>query len=150
MARMHSRDKGKSGSTRPIDTKRSWIRYKAKEAEMLVLKLAKEGLSTSEIGITLRDTYGIPDAKEILGKKITQLLQEKDLTKDIPEDVMALMRRAVKIKKHLEGNKHDETAKRGLTLTESKIKRLVKYYKKTNKLPTDWKYNPDQLILTIE
>ena len=41
-------------------------------------------------------------------------------------------------------------AKRGLELTESKIRKLVKYYKKTKKLESDWKYDPDKIRLLIE
>ena len=43
MARMHSRDKGKSRSTKPIAKKvPSWVSYKTKEVEKLVVKLSKE------------------------------------------------------------------------------------------------------------
>ena len=49
MARMYSRDKGKSGSTKPAKkTIPSWVRYKGKEVELLVKKLAKEGLTTAK------------------------------------------------------------------------------------------------------
>jgi small subunit ribosomal protein S15 len=34
-------------------------------------------------------------------------------------------------------------------LTESKIKRLVKYYRRTKKLPKDWRYDPEQAVLII-
>ena len=80
MARMHSRKKGKSGSKRPVrKTLPSWIRYKPKEIELIVIKLAKEGKTTSEIGAILRDVYGIPDIKKLLKKNITKLLEEKKL-----------------------------------------------------------------------
>jgi len=41
-------------------------------------------------------------------------------------------------------------AKRGIELTESKIRRLVNYYKKTGKINKDWKYDPKNLRLLIE
>ncbi|MBT7237573.1 30S ribosomal protein S15, partial [Candidatus Woesearchaeota archaeon] len=42
MARMHSRKKGKSGSTRPeVRKKQTWIKYNSKEIEALVEKLGK-------------------------------------------------------------------------------------------------------------
>ena len=57
MARMHSRDKGKSGSTKPLETKKkAWIRYKESEVESLVVKLSKQGNSASQIGLILRDS----------------------------------------------------------------------------------------------
>ena len=42
----------------------------------------------------------------------------------------------------MEDNKQDQTAKRGLQLTESKINRSAKYYRKEKKLAVDWKYDP--------
>lgn len=150
MARMHSRAKGKSGSTRPAsEAKPSWLKYKAKEIELLIVKYAKEGNAASKIGLILRDKYGIPDVQQIVGLPITAVLEEKKLAGDIPEDLLNLMRRAILIRKHLEENKHDETAKRGLILTESKIRRLVKYYKKTKKLAQDWKYDPDRVRILL-
>ena len=151
MARMHSRAKGKSSSKKPLDTtKPLWVRYREKEVEMLIAKLAKEDLSSSEIGIILRDSYGIPNIKQVTGKKIQQILKEKNLLKEVPEDLKALIKRALMIRKHMENNKQDMTAKRGLQLTESKINRLVKYYKANKKLPADWKYDPETAKMFIE
>jgi len=145
---MHSRKKGKAGSKKPMKKKTlTWVRYKGKEVEMLILKLAKEGKSPSQIGLYLRDTYGIPDVRKLLGKKINKVLKERNLAAKIPEDLMALIEKAVQIRKHLEANKKDEPAKRGLTLTESKIKRLVKHYKETRALPEDWKYDAKSLAM---
>ncbi len=150
MARMHSRARGKAGSHKPLEPKKpTWVRYGAKEVEMLIAKLAKEEMSTSEIGITLRDSYGIPQVKQITGKKIQKILQEKKLLADLPEDLKNLITRAIIIRKHMENNKHDMTAKRGVQLTEAKINRLVKYYKANKKLPVDWKYKPETARMLI-
>lgn len=151
MARMHSRKKGKSGSKRPVrKTLPSWIRYKPKEVELIIIKLAKEGKTTSEIGMILRDIYGIPDIKKLMKKSVTNILEEKKLKMAIPEDLLALIKKSIAVKKHLEENHKDEVAKRGLILTESKIRRLVKYYKKVKRLPVDWKYEPAKIRLFIE
>lgn len=151
MARMYSRKKGKSGSTRPANpTKPAWIQLKDKEIEMLIVKLAKENMSKSKIGLLLRDQYGIPDVKLVTGKSITQILDAKQLTPEIPEDLMNLIRKAVFIRKHLEENHKDQPAKRGLILTESKIMRLSKYYKGTGKLDVAWKYNPETIKLLVD
>ncbi len=150
MARMHSRARGKAKPTRP--SKRilpSWVRYKEKEVEMLVTKLAKEGKSTSEIGIILRDSYGIPDVRTVAKKTISQILKEKSLEREYPEDIFNLIKRAFVIRKHIEKNRQDKTALRGLQLTESKVKRLGKYYKKTGRLPEDWKYDPKTIRLHV-
>lgn len=151
MARMYSRRRGKSGSKKPLEkTKQSWLRYKPKEAEMLIVKLAKEGKSASKIGLALRDSYGVPDVKLLTGKTITKIMNEKKLAPKIPEDIMALIKKSIKIRKHREENRQDKTSLRGLQLTESKIKRLVKYYKKAKKLPVDWKYDVKSIKLYVE
>lgn len=151
MARMHSGKKGKSGSTKPSKKEKpSWLNYKPKEVEMLVVKYAKEGMSPSQIGIQLRDQYGIPDVKTVTGSKITEILEEKELLNDIPEDLLALIKKRVRITNHLEENGKDMTAKRGLELTESKIRRLTKYYKKTGRLPKDWSYDPQKIQLYLD
>jgi small subunit ribosomal protein S15 len=150
MARMHSRDKGKSGSVKPsVKQQPSWIRYKPKEIEILTVKLAKEGKTMSEIGMVLRDTYGIPSVKDLTGKSIAKILKEAKLLAEIPEDLTALIKKAIKVSKHIEGNKQDMTGKRGMQLTESKIKRLVKYYKSNGRLPDTWKYDKDTMQLFI-
>ena len=143
MARMHSRKHGKSGSTKPV--KKSlpvWLRYKPQEAELLIAKLAKEGKNASEIGTMLRDIYAIPDSRLLFNKKLSRILKEKNLSSELPDDLLDLIRRSVVIRKHVEANNKDQTAKRGLNLTESKIKRLTKYYKKKGKLASEWKFDP--------
>jgi len=150
MARMYSGRKGKSGSTKPSKiTRLSWVRYKPNEIELLIAKLAKEGKTSSQIGLFLRDVYGIPNIKQVIVKNVTTILKEKNILSKIPEDLMALIKRSITLKKHLESNKHDVPAKRGLELTESKIRKLVKYYKKTKKLEKDWKYDPDKIKILI-
>ncbi len=151
MARMYSRKKGKSGSTKPSKKAvPSWVTYKAKEVELLVAKLAKEGKTTSEVGLILRDNYGIPCVKILTGKSISAILKTKNLLKDIPDDLMSLIKKSIEIRSHLEENKKDMTAKRGLLLTESKIRRLVKYYKNNKRLSNEWKYDPKKIKLMLE
>ncbi len=151
MARMYSRKKGKSGSTKPAEkTAPSWLQYSGKEVELLVVKLAKEGKSPSLIGLYLRDEYGIPDVKIITKKSITEIMDERKLSKSLPEDLMNLLKKVLAIKLHLETNHKDVPAKRGLQLTESKILRLVKYYKRVGKIDKDWKYNPSQIKMYVE
>ncbi len=150
MARMHSRKKGKSGSKKPSTQKpQPWISYSAQEIEQLIVKLAKTGKTSSQIGIILRDNYGIPDLKKITNKKITKILNEHKLQQKIPEELTNLIKKEIKIIKHLEKNKKDMPSRRGLLLTGSKIKRLTKYYKRTGVLPKDWIYSREQAKITI-
>ena len=147
---MHSRAKGKSGSTKPIKKVPSWAAYKEKDVEKLITKYAKAGKSSSEIGIILRDNYGINSIKALTGKKVQAVLVENNLNKKLPEDLLSLIQKMIDIKQHLEKNKQDMTAKRGLQLTSSKIMRLIKYYKKSKKLAADWKFNQSRLKMYIE
>ena len=150
MARRYSGAKGIAGSKKPIrKVAPSWSRYGAKEIEMLVLKLSKEGQTPSQIGLHLRDVYGIPDVKIVCGKSISQILADKKALPVIPEDLMALIKKLILIKKHMEENKQDNVALRGLQLTESKIQRLIKYYKGTGRLPADWKYDVSKAKLYV-
>jgi small subunit ribosomal protein S15 len=150
MARMHSRKKGKSGSNKPIDTKKkSWFIRDAKEIESLVLKLAKSGMTKSQIGLNLRDSYGIPSVKAITKNSIGKILEKNKMEQELPEDLIALIRKEVKLVKHIEENKQDKTARRGLRLTESKINRLIKYYRRIGRLPRGWKYDKDKAKLLV-
>lgn len=147
---MHSRKKGSSGSTKPAKMeKKLWTRYSAKEVEQLVLKISKQGFNPSMIGMILRDSYGIPDIKTLTKKKITKILEENKITLKLPEDIQNLIKKDIKLMKHFENNKHDMTVKRGLKLTESKIGRLAKYYKRVGKLPVNWKYEKAKAKLLV-
>ena len=106
-------------------------------------------MSSAQIGLILRDQYGIPSVKVVAKKAVTQILKEHDLYPKIPEELMNLLKKAVQIMSHLEKNKKDYQAKRGLELTESKIRRLAKYYIRKGKLPKDWKYDPEQAKLLV-
>ena len=151
MAKMHSRKKGKSGSHKHIiKTKNAWVIHSEKEIEKLVIKLAKNDLHSSQIGLRLRDSYGIPNVKSITKKGLVHILKENSLTKKIPEDILSLIKKDVRLTKHLEINKKDMAVKRGLQLTLSKINRLSKYYKRVGKLPTDWKYDRSKAKLLLE
>ena len=151
MARLHARKRGKAGSKRPSrKTAPKWIRYKKDEVEKLVIKLAKEGNSTSMIGLILRDQFGIPLVKKITGKTISEVMKENNLYPKLPEDLFNLLKQAVNLRNHLEKNKSDYTSKRGLELLESKIRRLGKYYVREKVLPEDWVYSPEKAKLLVQ
>lgn len=141
MARLYASKRGKSGSTRPISKKSpSWCKYREEEVEALVVKLAKQGNSPSMIGLILRDSYGIPLARSISGKKVSQLLRQSQASPSIPEDLQVLVQKAKDLAKHLQRNKQDSVNKHSMALVESKIHRLTKYYKSEGLLSQDWKY----------
>lgn len=151
MARMHSRKKGKAGSRKPADKKvPKWVEYKKPEVEKIILKLRKEGNSAASIGLILRDRYGIPSVKAVTGRKVVAILRDAEEYPEMPEDMLNLMRKAVQIMAHLEKNRQDKYSKRGLQITESKIRRLGKYYVRKGVLAPDWKYKPEQAKLLVQ
>jgi len=142
------KEKGKSHSTRPV-TRRSpsWCRYTSEEVEALVVKLAREGNPPSKIGVILRDQYGIPLVKPIVGKSLTEILRDNDMASSIPEDLEMLIRKASRLRAHLERNRGDKHNKRALQIVEARIHRLSRYYKRKGVLPEDWKYTPTVLAI---
>ncbi|MGL4669531.1 MAG: 30S ribosomal protein S15 [Methanobacteriaceae archaeon] len=130
--------------------KPEWVKFTNEEIEDLILKFTKEGKSTSEIGIILRDQYGIPSVKEVTGSKITQILKSNGQELEYPEDLMNLIRRAVNIRDHLKENHKDLHTKRGLTIIESRIRRLGAYYVTEGALPEGWRYDPQKAALLVK
>jgi len=151
MARIYSGKKGKSGSHRPpFKTVPKWLKYKKEDIDKLVVDLAKKKYTSAMIGTILRDSYGIPDATVITRKPINQMMRENNLHPEFPEDLMFLLKKAVELRKHMATNKKDKHSQRGLENLESKIRRLSKYYVRTEKLPKTWRYDPEQARLIVE
>ena len=70
MARIHAHTRGKSHSARPTSKDApSWLTHSQGEVSSLVVQLSKEGLTSSEIGIRLRDEYAIPLVKPVARQK---------------------------------------------------------------------------------
>ena len=151
MARMHSRVKGKARSHRPpLKMVQRWLKTKKEEIENLVVKLAKENYSSAMIGLILRDQYGIPSVKAVTGMSITQILKKHNLYPQYPEDLLNLFRRLVNLDSHLKAHKMDKHSKRSFINLESKVRRLIKYYKSRKILPKDFEYNIDKIRLIVE
>lgn len=129
--------------------KPSWLEYTKDEVEQLVIKLAKEGKSQAEIGLILRDQYGIPTVR-LFNTTIKKILKSHGLLKEIPEDLFNLLKKVVRMYEHLEEHHKDKKSKHMLQLTESKIRKLVKYYKRRGELPPDWKYDPEKAKLIVK
>ncbi|MFH1424249.1 MAG: 30S ribosomal protein S15 [archaeon] len=146
MARMYSRRKGKSGSKKPISSETpKWVKIPPKDVETIIVELANNGRHEAEIGIILRDQHGVPSVKNVTEKSISQILRENKLEQRLPSDLTHLIIRAAKIKNHMKAHKQDMDGKRGLQLTESKIRRLAKYYKANGVIEKDWRYENERL-----
>jgi len=146
---MYARKRGKSGSKKPL-VPAQWVEHSKEEVERLVVKLVKDGLTTAQTGAMLRDSYGVPSVRTVTGKTILKILKEQGAYPEMPEDLLNLLKKSVKLHEHMKIFKKDNTSKHGLELLESKIRRLAKYYVSTRKLPADWRYNAERTKLIIQ
>jgi len=113
------------------------------EVKQIILDLWKKGYTKSDIGRILKEEYGIYDVREVIGKKLSKVLEELGVKEDIPEDLLFLFRKAFRIMKHLEQNRHDAHAKKALERVESQIKVLIRYYIRKKKLPPNFRYSKE-------
>jgi small subunit ribosomal protein S15 len=127
-----------------------WVPVPKEEIVQLVVKLGKEGMPTAKVGMVLRDQYAVPDVKLATGKTILEIFNENNLNPKLPEDLVALMKRAISLNVHVVANKKDNANRRGLQLIEAKIRRLVKYYKRQGLLAPEWQYSLKNAELLIE
>ena len=141
MGRVHSHRHGKSHSVRPVTPSApTWIKQTPDEIEELVVKYSKDGLNPSEIGTKLRDQYAIPLTTQIVKKSVTEILEQKGVRPEMPEDLNNLVTKALGLQKHLRANKSDRRNVRSLELLEAKVHRLSSYYKEIGRIPKTWKY----------
>ena len=151
MSRMHSQRKGSSGSKKPLLTENpKWVQQSPGEIMDLVAKLAGEGMSMAKLGLVLRDQYAIPNVRLATGKSVKEICADKGIKFELPEDLQALMKRAVQMSDHVTRNPKDLHNLRGRQLMESKIRRLVKYYKREGIIPETWNYALDTAALQVE
>lgn len=127
-----------------------WVDKSPEEIEELIVDLRDRGHIPSQIGIILRDQYGIPSVRETLDKSMLEVLESHDMAPDIPEDLMNLMKRAVQLRNHLEQHPKDNRTKRALSQLEAEIQKLTKYYKREGRRPEDWRYDPEEAALLVQ
>ena len=148
---MHSKKHGKSGKEHQKDTvKPEWVKMSGDELVQLIIGFSRKGVLPSQIGIKLRDEYGVPNVKAVLNKSILDVLRDNDLAPKIPEDLLSLLKMAVSMRTHIKTNKRDVHNKVKLTHVESKIYRLSGYYKEKGVLPKTWKYVAEEAALLIK
>lgn len=123
------------------------MKYTPEEVESLVLRLSREGNSASTIGVLMRDRFGVPLVKSITGKNVQEILRGNQQAAVLPEDLGALVKKAEDLRRHLEKNRKDHVNKRSLAMIESKIHRLVKYYRAKGLLRPDWQYK--QMVASV-
>merc|ERR1712173_531103 len=117
MGRMHAPGRGISQSALSYRrTWAQWLKITSDEVKDQIDKLAKKGLSPSQIGVILRDSHGVAQVRFITGNKILRIMKKKGRGTTIPEDLYCLIKKAVNIRKHLEKSRKDKDAKYRLIL----------------------------------
>ena len=151
MSRIHSGHKGRAGSHRPYPlTKPEWVTATTEEVVSQAVQLSKTGVLAARIGQTLRDSYGVPSARAVTGKRLGVLLAENGQKPEIPDDLQALLKRVVHLQHHLETHPKDLSNRRGLVLMESRIRRLARYYRQHHRIPESWRYSAAGAALQVE
>ena len=126
-----------------------WLELSAEDAEKLIVDLRKDGHTTAEIGVILRDQYGVASVRNLCKKSVAQIIKDKIGKIDYPDDLLALIKRAVSMRKHLTQHKYDLSNKLKLQSVESKIRRISNYYVRKKMLPEGWKYSSEQAALLV-
>lgn len=151
MARLHSGKKGKSGTKRPKTNEiPAWVKMTKEEIQNIILKSAREGMAPSKIGLMLRDQYGVPNLSSILGSSVSAFMRKEKVASEYPEDLLNLIKKAVRMNEHLKGKGNDTLNGVKLNHVESKIQRLVKYYIEKGRLPQNWKYEREKAALIVK
>ena len=101
-------------------TKPEWATTTQEELVAQAVQLSKTGLSAAQVGLNLRDAYGVPSARAVTGKRLGVLLRESGISPEIPDDLQALLKRIVHMQRHLETHPKDLSNQRGLSLMESR------------------------------
>lgn len=103
-----------------------WVKMNEKEMKDIIVKLAEKH-SPSQIGMVLRDQYGIPSPR-IFGKKLNDYLKEEGI--EVNEDLENAEKKVDKMKEHLKNNITDRKAKHKLQKAQSRLNVLRNYFKK--------------------
>ena len=151
MAKLHSRKKGRSSSRRPKTNAISQSIVIPKEQIVeIILKMVKEGVPEAKIGLMLRDKYAVPSIRAAFGMTLKAFLKKENALPEYPDDLLNLIKKAVRVRNHLKISKKDTHNKIKLLHVESKIHRLVKYYVRSGRLPSDWRYNSEKAALLVK
>ena len=105
-------------------TKPTWVKMKEPELKKVILELSEKH-APSQIGIILRDQYGIPTAK-IFGKKLKAYMKELGINRN--EDLENAEKKITNLKEHLKNNITDRSAKHKLQHAQSRLNIVKKYF----------------------
>ncbi|KAF2322776.1 hypothetical protein GH714_030606 [Hevea brasiliensis] len=96
------------------------LKISPQDVEENICKLTEKGL-TPQIGVILRDSYGISKVKSVTGSKILRIIKAHGFAPEIPQHLYHLIKKVVVIRKHSERNREGKDSKFRLILVESRI-----------------------------
>ena len=104
--------------------KPTWVKMTEPELKKVILELSEKH-SPSQIGIILRDQYGIPTTK-VFGKKLKAYMKELGIERN--EDLENAEKKVDNLKEHLKNNITDRKAKHKLQHAQSRLNITKKYF----------------------
>jgi len=106
-----------------------WLKLTEDELKKIILDLS-EKYQPAQIGLILRDQYGVPTTK-VFGKKLSSYLKESGKNENF--ELKNVEKKVEKIKEHMKNNITDKRAKHKFQKSNSKLNAIRKYSEKRNK-----------------
>ena len=102
-----------------------WLKLSEDELKKIIIDLS-EKYQPAQIGLILRDQYGVPTTK-VFGKKLKDYLKEAG--KDANSEIKNAETKVDKLKEHLKNNNSDKKAKHKSQKAFSRLNAVKKYHK---------------------
>ncbi len=110
--------------------KPSWLKLTEEELKKIIAELAEKYHQPAQIGLVLRDQYGVPSVR-VYGKKLSHYLKELGLKTNA--ELENAERKVERLKAHLKKHITDKKAKHKLQKAQSRLNILRRYFERKNK-----------------
>jgi ribosomal protein S15P/S13E len=104
--------------------KPTWIKISEKELVDIIKDLSQK-YAPSQVGMILRDQYGVPTTR-VFGKKLKKYLE--DLGIETKEDLVNAEKKVDSLKEHMKNNTGDKRSKHKLQKAQAHLNRTKRYY----------------------
>ena len=104
--------------------KPTWVKMQEPELKKIIVELL-EKYPPSQIGMVLRDQYGIPTTR-IYGRKLKEYLTEAGI--EVNEDLDNAEKKVERMKEHLKSNITDRKAKHKFQGAQARLNITRKYF----------------------
>ena len=107
-----------------------WLKMKEEDVKKIIAEVAEKYKQPAQIGLVLRDQYGIPTTK-IYGKKLAKYLEELGI--ESSKELENSEKKVGRMKEHLKKNITDRRSKHKLQKAQSRFNILKRYFGKKSK-----------------